>query len=98
MLSLSLTCTGYSNNFTNPKSSPVAKIFLSFVKSTAFTSVISEWGGHIPEQSSPRTLVQVDQSIFLDSLETIAWRVPRGASKNRRSLAPEFVWRSFPEN
>lgn len=92
-----LTWTGYSNTFTNPKSSPVARIFLSLVKSTAFTSVMSEWGGQIPVHSSPRTPVHVNQSISLALFVAMAWRVPRGASKNRRSFAPELVWRSFPE-
>ena len=87
----SLTKTGYSNTFTNPKSSPVAKIFLSLVKSTAFTSVMSECGGQIPAQSSPRTLVHVNQSTSLALLLAIVCRVPRGASKKRRSLAPELV-------
>ena len=91
-----LTWTGYSNTFTNPKSSPVASIFLSLVKSTAFTSVMSEWGGQIPVHSSPRTPVHVNQSISLALFVAMAWRVPRGASKNRRSFAPELVWRSFP--
>ena len=91
-----LTWTGYSNTFTNPKSSPVASIFLSLVKSTAFTSVMSEWGGQIPVHSSPRTPVHVNQSISLALFVAMACRVPRGASKNRRSFAPELVWRSFP--
>ena len=50
---------GYLNNFTLPKSSPVATILLLFVLSTEFTSVPSEQGGKIPYTGQPKTQVQV---------------------------------------
>ena len=93
-----LTLTGKSNTLTKPKSSPVANSFLSLVKSEVFTSVTSECGGQIPSQLSPNTPVQENHSMFAEFLLVIACLVPRGASKNNLSFAPEFVWRSFPVN
>lgn len=75
------TLAGKSNNFTRPKSSAVAKTPLSFVKSVELTSVMSEYAGHIPSHTNPKTPVQVNQFIFSISvvlMEVIL--VPRGAS------------------
>lgn len=70
---------------------------LSEVRHVAFTSVMSEYIGHIPSTWLPSTPVQVAHSTFSSSFESIVCRSPLGASKKSCSFAPEFDWSSLPK-
>jgi hypothetical protein len=82
-----LCLQGNSNNFTKPKSSPVARIVPLLVVSSELTSVLSEPFGHIPSTKSPNTLVQLCQSDNLCNFSVNFLSVmcfPVGASSKRK--------------
>ena len=95
---------GKPNNFTRPKSSPVARVSYGIDASTALTSLIWEYLGHIPFTSDPKTQVQLCHWMARISSTFVTWRPPETCNwsiskplkgQKYQSVCSKFQYKSF---